>query len=1225
MPTDTGVEPRTFYNDPHPPPKAPAAGAPPAPSAAPEGASSAGLGEGAAAPGMTNPVPAGAFAPPKRLFTVVNGKEGRSVFVTDDTLTESLMGAVSAPDADKVLDTKGTYNPISKTWDVPEDVAMSLTSGRLAYPDYLMEKFEEGEAGVVRSLLGQKVFLGEMTPEDALERGHMELLKVRVGTEPALAWRDGFGALVADVLKRPAEVFRMASGEVMRNLPDMMRAQVASARGAAAGLAVTAPALLTGPVGVPAFMGMASTGAAFSRWRYFVDSQTGTIMLDSLEKKHDPATARALAEVGGVINGTLETIGFDLMTASVQRQALKVVFSQPAVRKAVSAFVTYGKGVAGETGTELAQTKVEQWLDDVAADIDTKPGDVREKAPKYQKRAQLWETFVKTVMSAGLIAAPGAALDVAERKAGEKKGKEGAKAEKAPAEEPQKALPAPQESTPTAEKPGSIPAEPAEFPKAGDIVDGRTVRADVPNTSSIASSLTDYEVLPGIREVPVIPGEPKFYSTSEEARTRALAEEIKESGEISPLILVLRPDGTDDILEGAHRYDALRLLGAKSFPALVVRDMEAPAALQEQGPGALIEQGTPEQAAQAMIAFDEEQGLLPFGDDEGGKGIQPPEKGLVRPEGPHLDPVVVSWIDRFLPDPHLAAKNQIYGLTVHTFDAARAQSGEEATAIRHALMELGEDAQKSRERGLGDKLAPTMPEVMAYLEAETPEAEAAAFAKLTPEEKKLGQFVRRFLDRAYDYLQSVEGMESRFADAGYFPHMVKPVSEILRSLPEKGWAKTLGALLKRWDLVSDDMSVRGPNGEWVPRNKFFKHALFRSGELDPSQNVVKVVDHYLKQLAVKKAVDQAQPIVHGMFQSFASMTNSKDPAVQQANKALLEFLGDYMNNQKGHSVLEKVVPQGSAIDLAFRAARSWISFLSIAGNYPLQALSIVGEAAALSHVVGPSVIALGQKRALTDEGKAFLKRYESFVGTSALREAKLPGANFEDKMGGLLYGLISFNRTKAAEVAILGSLSEKEFRDGTISAERQANLKQTIGLGVDLPGNKSIFGSTSVGTNLTQFRGWAIPIALTTSQDLKALGKQFANMGDPNMRVTEAQRDRLLRAAAITAVAVMGLGMLGDDPKDKTPEGRARRKLLQEMFTLTGALDPRTLLTVGPSLIWVMRMGAALRMLIFMEEYKHPNREKGVRVGDSRGWVALKRANTMGAWRVLNPEKKKKR
>ena len=116
------------------------------------------------------------------------------------------------------------------------------------------------------------------------------------------------------------------------------------------------------------------------------------------------------------------------------------------------------------------------------------------------------------------------------------------------------------------------------FPKAGKVVDGREVLPDIPNTSSLDSSLETYSEADGIRDVSFadfeVSGPPKFRSVTEKARTEKLAEEIRQSNQIKPLIVVWDKDGPY-ILEGGHRFDALRLLGAKSFPAKVVFDEDS--------------------------------------------------------------------------------------------------------------------------------------------------------------------------------------------------------------------------------------------------------------------------------------------------------------------------------------------------------------------------------------------------------------------------------------------------------------------------------------------------------------------------------------------------------------------------------------------------------------------------------------------------------------------------
>ena len=113
------------------------------------------------------------------------------------------------------------------------------------------------------------------------------------------------------------------------------------------------------------------------------------------------------------------------------------------------------------------------------------------------------------------------------------------------------------------------------YPLAGNIVDGRKVKKNIDNWSSIEASLYHYEILDGIREVPMsdfsLTG--KHYNANEMERTKQLAAQIKESNSISPLIVVVDRKGPY-ILEGSHRIDALKLLNAKSFPALIVVDLD---------------------------------------------------------------------------------------------------------------------------------------------------------------------------------------------------------------------------------------------------------------------------------------------------------------------------------------------------------------------------------------------------------------------------------------------------------------------------------------------------------------------------------------------------------------------------------------------------------------------------------------------------------------------------
>ena len=113
------------------------------------------------------------------------------------------------------------------------------------------------------------------------------------------------------------------------------------------------------------------------------------------------------------------------------------------------------------------------------------------------------------------------------------------------------------------------------YPKVGAKVDGRRVLKNVDNTDSISATLDDWDELKGIRAVKMKEFDgPRsvFYAKDDFDTARDLAEKIKVSKEISPLIIVIDNEGPY-ILEGAHRYVALYYLKAKSFPALIVVDV----------------------------------------------------------------------------------------------------------------------------------------------------------------------------------------------------------------------------------------------------------------------------------------------------------------------------------------------------------------------------------------------------------------------------------------------------------------------------------------------------------------------------------------------------------------------------------------------------------------------------------------------------------------------------
>ena len=111
----------------------------------------------------------------------------------------------------------------------------------------------------------------------------------------------------------------------------------------------------------------------------------------------------------------------------------------------------------------------------------------------------------------------------------------------------------------------------------GQVIDGLVVGDNIPNTSSISATFTDYDITPGIHVIPM--GEldtnlsNMFYARNDMRWARELATEIETNGYIDPLIVVQDAQGLY-ILEGGHRFAALCILKKKEFPAMVVRDLD---------------------------------------------------------------------------------------------------------------------------------------------------------------------------------------------------------------------------------------------------------------------------------------------------------------------------------------------------------------------------------------------------------------------------------------------------------------------------------------------------------------------------------------------------------------------------------------------------------------------------------------------------------------------------
>jgi uncharacterized ParB-like nuclease family protein len=92
--------------------------------------------------------------------------------------------------------------------------------------------------------------------------------------------------------------------------------------------------------------------------------------------------------------------------------------------------------------------------------------------------------------------------------------------------------------------------------------------------TSAESHFTDYEVAPGVRDVPLVDLGLSGYNDKKELhRIGKLAEKITETGEFDPIFVGIGADGEAYVMEGQHRARAMQQMGYESVPAKVVVDL----------------------------------------------------------------------------------------------------------------------------------------------------------------------------------------------------------------------------------------------------------------------------------------------------------------------------------------------------------------------------------------------------------------------------------------------------------------------------------------------------------------------------------------------------------------------------------------------------------------------------------------------------------------------------
>lgn len=518
-------------------------------------------------------------------------------------------------------------------------------------------------------------------------------------------------------------------------------------------------------------------------------------------------------------------------------------------------------------------------------------------------------------------------------------------------------------------------------------------------------------------------------------------------------------------------------------------------------------------------------------------------------------------------------------------------------------------------QGIGERIAnwwaPKQRAVRAYLEARTPEEVEARGSVLGPATLKWAQYMRAQFKAINNYLEK-DGMVSRFIGA-YAPHMERGWREILRDSNKVGLGQSLTDMFPQASQLFKDFTG---SGDGLGLSKFFKHSQFRTGELTPSDNMIRAGSTYFRDFYNKAALDRALPVIDTAVRAM----ESKDPLTQKRTiSSLRNFTNDFLENKKGNN--EAFGPAGRLVTPTVRAIETAASIHWIGANYALQAVKAgVGiplmDYLAIRNPEGSygwgavgADLARAEKLRWTEQGKAIVKKYGFLIPDNPFEQLSRPSADIGDYAQTALYGGFSLGHSASMQRILLGSLTSEELKSGEVSTERINQIMQAAGRWVPIHGQESIIGANPVSGLWKQMKSWTLPPVITVKNDAIVLMRSIATGGKE--RLTDEQMHDILRLGVTGVIAVGAKSLLSPEMEDDTFSGR----LIHYLRSVSGGIwrtsKPDYWLS-APGLAYGAKVAVHLYQWASMEEYKSGEHE-----GENKGAAGLKRDLTPALWKQI--------
>lgn len=555
--------------------------------------------------------------------------------------------------------------------------------------------------------------------------------------------------------------------------------------------------------------------------------------------------------------------------------------------------------------------------------------------------------------------------------------------------------------------------------------------------------------------------------------------------------------------------------------------------------------------------------------------------------------VITSKPHPWMYDTQIYRQDPFWKLVLDTYNPLYLKSTTNAINIQNISNDLIRAARKSRKRSLSQRLVPTDDLIVKYLQS--PAEERVDIVKMmTPEEYKAAQFQDSYNREVYDWKMKEElekkfttGIEdniSRFKDV-YFHHTARPFLETWKDDGFKAALKESVGQFEQQEAVANILNEK--TGDILPYDKWVGAFQFRTGKLTPSKNAALAFNTYVSAIEKAKLFNEIIPelmmYAHTLGPRLTTSTGL------EVDDTLQMGLRKWINTKKGR-VEKQIITPGSRLDWAVRTGITLLRIRDLGLNLGIQLASPFGEQAG-NIIMLRSRYPIAVAREMTKQGERIARKYENFVGKRVSETIKNPDKNIGEKIMGTVMGGFSSATRSANKMFLLGSMTREEFRSGTISPERLAQLRIEMGRFRNVHDAQSVFGKSAEGKTITQYKQWAIPALTTTASDFRMIAKIIKQKG-----AKEAMKSREFKELLMMALLSGGI-LLGSNSyyKELEKKGTQRTfiedaifKITRDSMSMLGALDPQFIVGFAkPRLVsFFVDLATAMTNIAKLEEYQ---------------------------------------